>query len=154
LGPSPPQQERGGLFWSGPAAPPAEGILGPIHDSDVADDQDKAKSYPIALPLPPGWRLPLEDCITCHRRRQQPAPPPALPIPPSEGPQWFPPDISARDAGGWGSSPRRSGDDRKQCQIQYDRDHGICGGQPDPVSVAICKASIMPRFAHCQYTGE
>jgi hypothetical protein len=71
-----------------------------------------------------------------------------------DDPWTYYPDISRRDGGEWGTSPSRSGDDRKQCDIQLRNDGRICGRQPDDEAKAICRASATRRYSHCGVTGE
>lgn len=82
------------------------------------------------------------NCPTCHGRVPLP-PPSALPFPWSFG-AYF------RDGSGGGSSPR----DPKQCDIQLERDHEICGGLQPKSAKRVCRDRASTRYDHCLRTRE
>jgi len=167
-----------GLFGSGwrqfmasrtaALAPATANPLQPVQQSPpalraISTSRVPSSSYQLAaLSLPSRLPIPVPGCASCHGPRQPPvSPPSASPLPPRVDDPWtYYPDISRRDGGGWGTSPSRSGDDRKQCEIQEKRDNEICKRQvsPDPDDTprvrAVCHASKMDRYKHCLRTGE
>jgi len=171
--------KSGGLFGSGwaqfmadraavpPVSMPADPRQGiqptPLGLPAVGSDPGPNSSYQLAaLSSPSKWPIPVPGCASCHGPSQPPVTPPtAPPRPPVVDDPWtYYPDISRRDGGGWGASPSRSGDDRKQCEIQERRDNATCKRQvaenPEdtPRVRAVCHASRMDRYAHCEKTGE
>lgn len=44
--------------------------------------------------------------------------------------------------------------DRKQCEIQDQRDRDICGRQPNNAAKGVCHGTASKRYAHCLRTGE
>lgn len=85
------------------------------------------------------------DCPTCHGRRAPPLP----------GNPWDMLDaVLRRDRGGQGSAgpgKRRS----DQCDKQYDRDSGVCRGQPNKQAKERCWSSASRRLAWCtSHQGE
>jgi hypothetical protein len=169
--------KNGGLIGSGwaqfmadrAASPPVSTPANPLQGVQQTPlslgvvSTDPGPSYQLAaVGSPSRWPIPVPGCASCHGPRQPPVtPPPAPPVPPGADVPWmYYPDISRRDGGGWGTSPSRSGDDRKQCEIQEGRDNAICKRQvsPDPEDTprvrAVCQASRMDRYAHCLKTGE
>ena len=158
--------KSGGLFGSGWAQFLAEraGSAGPLvganpvqaaqlRQAPAALRAIRAGQVPIAAPAPSRWPIPVPGCASCHGPRQPPTPPPSLPRPPADDPWTYYPDISRRSGSGWGTSPERSGDDRKQCEIQQRRDTEICGRQPQDVRRP-CRASAMERYQLCLRTGR
>lgn len=170
--------KNGGLFGSGWArfmadratAPPVStpdpqqgiqprflGVRAPGADSAPDRGVQLAALSPSSL-----WPIPVPGCASCHGPSQPPVTPPtAPPRPPVVDDPWtYYPDTSRRDGGAWGTSPSRSGDDRKQCDIQEGRDNATCKRQvsPDPDDTprvrAVCQASRAVRYKHCLYTGE
>jgi hypothetical protein len=87
-----------------------------------------------------------ENCVGCHGRLPRP------PLPPPFGTFPFPSGPLFRDVPN--SPPGAGGSDRKQCEIQAQSDDRICGSQPRPKDIAICRASASRRRAHCQRSGE
>lgn len=88
------------------------------------------------------------SCVNCHGHIPlPPLPPPFGPFPWPIGP--FP---SFRNIPG--ARPERPDRDRKQCEIQAQNDDRICGSQPRPEDVAVCRASASERRARCQKSGE
>jgi cytochrome c553 len=84
-------------------------------------------------------------CTSCHG--SHPEIPRPFPFPPSL-PLWF-----FRD--GQGSTPSKPPErDRKQCEIQDQRDREICGSQPTPEAKAVCNETASLRYQHCLRTGE
>ena len=85
----------------------------------------------------------IADCIGCHGR-----------IPP---PFSFPFPIDGFPIFREGSSrppskpPER---DRKQCEMQDQRDREACGLQPNSAAKRGCHESASARYAHCLKTGE
>lgn len=108
---------------------------------------------PIEAPPTGRWSIPVPGCASCHGPREPPTPPPSRPRPQIDDPWTYYPDISRRSGGGWGRSAERSGDDRKQCEIQQRRDTEICGRQPQDVRRP-CRASAMERYQLCLRTGR
>jgi hypothetical protein len=168
-----------GLFGSGwaqfiadrAASPPVSAPADPqqsVEQSSLnvraagADPVPNSSYRLAALSSPSRWPIPVPGCASCHGPSQSPIPPPtAPPRPPVVDDPWtYYPEISRRDGGAWGTSPSRSGDDRKQCDIQERRDNTICKRQVLPIPEdtprvrAVCHASRMDRYEHCLATGE
>lgn len=171
--------KNGGLFGSGwarfmadrattpPVSMPADPLRGlqqtPVALRAAVAAPGPSSSYQLAAASSPSrWPIPVPGCASCHGPSQPPIPPPtAPPRPPVVDDPWtYYPEISRRDGGGWGTSPSRSGDDRKQCDIQERRDNTICKRQVSPIpedtprARAVCHASKMDRYEHCLATGE
>jgi hypothetical protein len=87
----------------------------------------------------------LPNCPTCHGRAPLP-PPTSLPWPWSIG------VYVANRVGGGASKPPPP--DRKQCEIQSDSDHQICGRQDVPNVRAVCRQRANIRYKHCLAAGE
>lgn len=130
------RKNGGGLFGSGwaqfmagrtaPRAPTAANPLQAVPQPSrtfraLGANRIPSSSYQLAA-LSSSSRLPIPvpGCASCHGPRQPPVTPPsAPPRPPRVDDPWtYFPDISRRNGGGWGTSPSRSGDDHKQCEIQ------------------------------------
>lgn len=111
-----------------------------------------------ATSSPSRWTIPAPGCASCHGPRQPPLPPTSAP--PVDDPWTYYPEISRRNGGGWGTSPSRSGDDKRHCEIQESRDNAICRRQvaedPDDTERvrAVCHASKMKRYKHCLATDQ
>lgn len=167
--------KRRGLFGSGwarfmadratspPVPSPADPQLGIEQTpSSLRGDPGSNSSYQqAALSSPSRWPIAVPGCASCHGPSQPPVTPPSSPFPPSVDDPWsYYPGLSRRDGGGWGTSPSRSGDDRKQCEIQEGKDNTICKRQvaPEPEDTprvrAVCHESRMDRYKHCLRTGE
>ena len=164
--------KNGGLFGSGWARFLADRAVAPPDPQQTiqprflsvrapgADPAPDPGDQLAALSLPSRWPIPVAGCANCHGPNQPPVTPPPPHPPVVDDPWTYYPDVSRRDGGAWGTSPSRSGDDRKQCDIQEGKDNATCKRQvsPDPDDTprvrAVCHASRMDRYEHCLYTGE
>jgi hypothetical protein len=59
-----------------------------------------------------------------------------------------------RDFVGGGGTSKPPEPDRKQCEMQEERDSQTCGSQPDSSVRAVCRQHAMTRYKHCRDTGE
>lgn len=100
----------------------------------------QAKSPNIRTPATDGGA---SDCVGCHGRI-----PPMLPFP-------FPAGRSPSLREGGSRPPSKPPErDRKQCEIQDQRDREICGLQPNSAAKRGCHESATARYSHCLKTGE
>ena len=83
------------------------------------------------------------DCVGCHGRI-----PPSVPFPFPKGGAPVLREGSSRPPS---KPPER---DRKQCEIQDQRDRQTCGLQPNSAAKRGCHESASARYAHCLKTGE
>lgn len=83
------------------------------------------------------------DCVSCHGRL---APPFPFPFP-----TWGTPSLRDAPASPPSTPPER---DRKQCEIQLQRDTETCNQQPNNAAKAVCHGTASKRYAHCGLTGE
>lgn len=101
------------------------------------------------------------SCPMCHGQVAippgpiQPVPRPEAPSLPSPWDAVFPGWPVLRDMlGNGGGSSKPPEPDRKQCEIQLQRDGQICARQPTARANAVCRGTAMDRYAHCRDTGE
>lgn len=97
-------------------------------------------------------RVPL-DCLSCHGRAPPFGP---IPLPPPLGRWQLRPGVLPsffRDMPGGAPPPPRR-EERKQCEMQEQRDVGTCSQQPTEAAKAECYSNIPKRRYHCDQTGE
>ncbi|THD80601.1 MAG: hypothetical protein E7812_07685 [Phenylobacterium sp.] len=96
------------------------------------------------------------SCPTCHAplKPYSPPPQPQWPSLPSGWNPVFPAWPMLRDIAGGGGSSKPPEPDRKQCEMQEERDGQICGRQPESDVRAVCRQRAMVRYKHCRDTGE
>lgn len=112
--------------------------------------QDTARTTELSLAPPAaiaGLGAGAADCFTCHGRAQPPVPFPfPFPMP------WPSPPVNRDLPTDSPSKPPER--DRKQCEIQLQRDSDTCNSQPNNASKAVCNETKMKRYSHCLRTGE
>ena len=85
----------------------------------------------------------IADCVGCHGRA-----PPMFTFPFRQ----VTPPVSREGSSRPPSKPPER--DRKQCEIQDQRDREICGVQPNGAAKQGCHESASERYAYCLRTGE
>lgn len=127
---------------------PSDGIAGSTDQAGSWDEGSRSPQIQLASNTTGSVGSIVDhfaNCPTCHGRVPLP-PPAALPWPWSVG------SYLRNDADGGVS--KRPNPDRKQCEIQSERDHQICGRQREPEVNAVCRQRANVRYKHCLATGE
>lgn len=140
-----PQGRRVGLDAEADVSRAGEGIWA-RGGSSVAPRDLLGRGYKMAAASPRGfldyWSP--RGCSSCHGYTPET-------LPPVGGRPLFPPNTSPRSGGSGRSEPDRRRP--KQCELQYESDSRICGRQPSPQDVAICRASASERLGYCLRTN-
>jgi mono/diheme cytochrome c family protein len=104
------------------------------------------QGYKVAAASPRGlwdyWSP--QGCSSCHGYTPDT-------LPPVGGRSPSPTDSSPGLGGSGRSNPGRR--QPKQCDLQYESDSRICGRQPSPQDIAICRASASERLGYCIRTN-
>src|SRR6185437_344982 len=132
------------LFQVGPNRFRTGSPSGSMATPDMASGpNDSGYQLAAAVASAPG-HFPIPGCVGCHGAQ-------GGDLLPGNSPTPRPRILSPRDAGvggHGGSEPDRR--DKKECELQLDSDHRICGGLRYSQDVPICLATAMERYAYCR----